>query len=54
MKPFVLTPRAEQDVIDIWDYVADDNIEAADHLIDALENSMFGPRIRALDIGARN
>lgn len=23
MKPFILTPRAEQDVSDIWDYIAD-------------------------------
>jgi len=40
MKPFVLTPRAEQDVSDIWDYIADDNIEAADRVLDALENAM--------------
>ena len=40
MKPFVLTPRAEQDVSDIWDYIADDNIEAADRVLDALENGM--------------
>jgi plasmid stabilization system protein ParE len=30
MKRFVLTPRAKQDVNDIWDYIADDNIETAD------------------------
>jgi len=28
MKFFVLTQRAEQDISDIWDYIADDNIEA--------------------------
>ena len=33
MKRFVLTPRAEQDVSDIWDYIADDSIEAADRVL---------------------
>jgi toxin ParE1/3/4 len=37
MKPFVLTPLAEQDLSDIWDYIANDNIEAADRVLDALE-----------------
>ncbi len=37
MKPYVLTPRAEQDIGDIWDYIASDNIEAADRVLDALE-----------------
>ena len=27
MKPFILTPRAEQDLSDIWDYTADDSID---------------------------
>jgi toxin ParE1/3/4 len=40
MKGFVLTPRAKQDVNDIWDYIADDNIEAADRVLDALEGAM--------------
>lgn len=40
MKPFVLTPRAEQDVSDIWDYIAADNIEAADRVLDALEKAL--------------
>ena len=40
MKFFVLTPGAEQDISDIWDYIADDNIEAADRVLDALENAM--------------
>jgi plasmid stabilization system protein ParE len=26
MKRFILTPRAKQDVSDIWDYIADDSI----------------------------
>ena len=40
MKRFVLTPRARQDVNDIWDYIASDNIEAADRVLDALEKAM--------------
>ena len=40
MRQFVLTPRAKQDINDIWDYMADDNIEAADRVVDALENAM--------------
>ncbi len=40
MKPFILTHRAEQDICDIWDYIADDNIEAADRVLDALENAL--------------
>jgi plasmid stabilization system protein ParE len=41
MKPFILTPRAAQDVGDIWDYIADDSIEAADRVLDALEKAMY-------------
>jgi len=40
MKPLVLTPRAEQDVSDIWDYIADDSIEAADRVLAALEKAL--------------
>lgn len=40
MKRFVLTPRAKQDVSDIWDYIADDNIEAADRMLEALDSAM--------------
>ena len=40
MKRFVLTPRAKQDVEDIWEYIADDNIEAADRVLAALETAM--------------
>lgn len=41
MKRYILTARAKQDVNDIWDYIADDNIEAADRVLDALENAMY-------------
>src|SRR5713226_2816844 len=40
MKRYVLTPSATRDVNEIWDYIADDNIEAADRVLDALENAM--------------
>ena len=39
-KPFVLTPRAEQDIGDIWDYIAADSIDAADRVLTALEKSI--------------
>jgi plasmid stabilization system protein ParE len=32
MKRFILTPRARQDIDDIWDYIANDNIESADRV----------------------
>ena len=41
MKRFILTPRANQDVNDIWDYIANDNIEAADRVLEALERAML-------------
>ena len=31
-----LTPRAREDLDEIWLYIAHDNMDAADHLIDAL------------------
>ena len=41
MKRFVLTPRARQDINDIWDYIAADNINAADRVLHALERAML-------------
>jgi plasmid stabilization system protein ParE len=41
MKRFILTPRAKQDVNDIWDYIANEDIEAADRVLDALDNAMI-------------
>lgn len=40
-KPFVLTPRAEQDIGDIWDYIAADSIGAADRVLAALEKAIY-------------
>lgn len=33
MKRFLLAPAAAQDLIDIWDYVAADSLDAADGLL---------------------
>jgi plasmid stabilization system protein ParE len=41
MKPFVLTPRAEQDLSDIWDYIAADSVDAADRVLTALERAIY-------------
>ena len=40
MKPFVLTPRAERDLNQIWDYIAADNLRAANRVLKALESAM--------------
>jgi len=40
MKRYVLTPSAKKDINDIWDYIASDNIKAADRVLDALEAAM--------------
>jgi plasmid stabilization system protein ParE len=54
MNRFVLTPRAKQDLNDIWDYIADDNIEAADQVLEALESAMLKlARILASVIGVK-
>jgi len=41
MTRFVLTQRARQDIGDIWDYIAEDNIDAADWVLDALSGAMM-------------
>ena len=41
MKRYVLTPSAKRDVNDIWDYIANDSMEAADRVLDALEAAMI-------------
>ena len=37
---FLLTPAATRDLDQIWDYIADDNVEAADRVLSALEKAM--------------
>jgi plasmid stabilization system protein ParE len=39
MKAYVLTARAKRDVFDIWEYVAKDNLDAADRIANALERA---------------
>jgi plasmid stabilization system protein ParE len=39
MKPFVLTPSAERDLNEIWDYIASDSLDAADRVLAALEET---------------
>jgi toxin ParE1/3/4 len=41
MKGFVLTPRAEQDIGDIWEYIANDSLAAANRVLAALEKAML-------------
>lgn len=38
--PYVLTPLAEQDLIDIWDHIATDNVDAAHRVPGRLEAAM--------------
>jgi plasmid stabilization system protein ParE len=40
MRLFVLTPQAELDLTEIWDYIAQDNIDTADHILGELEQTM--------------
>ena len=42
MKLFILTPLAEQDIGDIWDYIAADSLDAADRVLTGLEKAIFG------------
>ncbi len=39
MKKFVLTKRAKLDIDEIWDYLAADNIAAAERVITALQGA---------------
>ncbi len=40
MSTFELSPAARDDVHAIWDYIADDNLDAADRVIDQLHDAM--------------
>ena len=50
MKRFVLTRRAEQDLEDIWDYISQDSVHAADQVLHAIEKSI-GRLVRNPGIG---
>ncbi len=39
MKSFELTEAARTDLLEIWDYIRADNIDAADRVIDHLHNA---------------
>ena len=58
MSRFVLTPVADQDLNDIWDYIATDNVEAADRVLSAREKAFQrladGPALEYLSLGAGN
>ena len=38
--PFVLTPSAEHDLNEIWEYITKDRTETADRVLKALETAM--------------
>jgi plasmid stabilization system protein ParE len=40
MNPYILTHFAEQDLNDIWDHIAMDNLDAADRVHQRLESAM--------------
>jgi toxin ParE1/3/4 len=37
MLPIIRTDRADEDLIDIWTYIAEENPNAADRVLDAIE-----------------
>ena len=37
---YILTPFAEQDLIDIWDHIAKDNLDAANRVLQRVELAM--------------
>jgi plasmid stabilization system protein ParE len=36
MTPYILAPEALQDLQELWDYIATENLDAADRMIDTL------------------
>ena len=34
---FIITPKAEQDYFDIWEYIAEDSVVAADRFVETLQ-----------------
>lgn len=39
--PFALTDNARSDLAEIWEFIAGDNLDAADRLLDELEDAMI-------------
>lgn len=58
----VKRPRAELDLLDIWDYIADDSLDRADEFLDRIEgklqtlalNSGLGRRRDELLVGSQS
>jgi len=40
MSRFVLTPQAEQDLNDLWDYIAQDDVKTADGVLAKIEKAI--------------
>ena len=40
MATIVKRPRAELDLLDIWDYIADDSLDRADEFLDRVEGKL--------------
>jgi toxin ParE1/3/4 len=40
MSGFVLHPAAFQDIKEIWEFIADENLDAADHIVAELERAL--------------
>jgi plasmid stabilization system protein ParE len=53
MTQFILTPRAAQDVNDIWGYIAGHDLAAADRVLDALHNAILKQGTHESDTGVR-
>ena len=41
MKRFVLTPLAEQDINEIWDFIGEDRIETANGVLGKIEEAIY-------------
>jgi antitoxin ParD1/3/4/toxin ParE1/3/4 len=41
MRDFILSPQARLDLIDIWSYIAEDDIDAADRVRDRLHEAIL-------------
>lgn len=39
MNAFLITPEARQDLVDIWDYLANESLDAASRVMDRLEQA---------------
>lgn len=42
MNAFLLSPEAAQDLIDIWEFIARDNIDSADQVCEELQEAIQG------------